>query len=465
LHQITEDDIKKAVLKFLRGYYKHRPRSGEIEISSDLRGAGGIVADGFLAFKEEDGRNFIVTFEATDFHHRDELRFTLLKPLQYWDAVAMGYLSVASLFIIAHVQKWLALLPHYFWIGVLLLQVLIAGFAVIWYYLLRKLRRYRYIYAIQQFNEYFADDQWVAYAHEVFPGYDDPYFKELSRQCIFYGFGMVEVDEELRVKLHMAPSIDDPDFQLKRRVVQFFTKNDFTQVVQRRLSTQDWWDKITAQLQRIPYRENLQNLFRFKRPVYKQMGVILACVGAMTLVLAREFKKKPIRYVNEATYEQEMTTYMGRLYGNENLIQDIILDSTDIRPYVKNVFPYIYQNAQSLDPQLARNTRERIIIYTSNGFVHYPCQRFTPVNDQRYMVTMGVFYDTDLLKRAIQRFRKLGVSVNGIWGACFFEDKKHYLLFLEDLYANPQEAGDAANQAKTRLKQAGIQLDIAIKRI
>lgn len=465
MNQITEENIKKSVLKFLRGYYKNWPRSSDIEISSDLRGAGGIVADGFLVFKEESGRNFIITFEATDYHHRDELRFKILKSLLFWDTLAMAYVSVALLFILAHVQKWLALLPHYFWWGVVLLQVLIAGFGVIWYQILRHLPRYRYIYAIEQFNQYFADDQWVAYAHDVFSGYEDPNYKELRRQCIHNGFGMLEVDDELRVKLHMAPSIDDPEFQLKRRVVQFFTKNDFTQFVQKNIQNRDWWTQFVGWLNNLPLRQNLSNLLRFERPVYKQIGVILACVGAMTLVLAREFKKIPIRYVDETTYEQEMVTYMNKLYGNENLIQDILLDSADIKPYLKNISPYIQRPSVSLDPAVAKNLRERIIVYTSAGFVHYPCQRFHSVGDQRYLVKMGVFYDAELLKRAIQRFRKLGVPVNGMWGPCFFPKNKHYILFLEDLYPNREEALQAITETKAKLSPAGIKLDILIEKI
>lgn len=465
MNQLTEDDIKREVLKFLRGYYKSRPRASDIEVTSDVRGAGGIVADGFLAFKEEDGRNFIITFEATDYHKRDELRFTLLKSLIRWDAAAMSYLTVALLFIMAHVQKWLALLPHYFWAGVFLLQVLLLFFGVIWYYLLRPLRRYRYIYAIVQFNQYFADDQWVAYAHDVFSSYEDLYFKELRRQCVYNGFGMVELGEDGKVKLHMAPSIDDPEFQLRRRVVQFFTKNDFTQFLQKSISQRDWWGKFKDWLNNLPLRQNLDNLFRFERPVYKQMGVILACIGAMTLVLAREFKKKPIRYVNEATYEQEMTAYMRQLYGNETLVQDIILDSTDIKPFLKNVFPYIYRPGSSLTPEEAKNLREKIVVYTPDGFIHYPCARLHSVGDQRFMVHMGVFYDGDLLKKAIQRFRKLGVPVNGIWGACFFPKSNHYILFLEDLFPSRREALDAVRITKAKLNPAGIKLDILVDEI
>jgi hypothetical protein len=369
------------------------------------------------------------------------------------------------LFILAHVEKWLALLPHYFWWGVFLLQVMILFFGIIWYQLLRRLPRYRYIYAIQQFKQYFADDQWVAYAYDVFAGYEDVYFKELRKQCVYNGFGMLEIDEEEKVKLHMAPSIDDPEFQLRRRVVQFFVKNDFTQFVQKNLQNRDWWTQFTDWLNRLPGRQNLSNLLRFERPIYKQIGLILGCVGAMTLVLMREFQKKPIRYVDEATYEQQMTAYMQRLYGNQDLIQDILLDSTDIKPFLKNTFPYIYRPGSSLTPSEAKHLREKIVVYTPDGFVHYPCERLHRVGQPRYMIRMGVFYDTDLLKRAIQRFRRLEVPVNGIWGACFFPGSKHYILFLEDLYPNLSEAQAAQAQARSRLNAAGIKLDILIEKI
>jgi hypothetical protein len=87
------------------------------------------------------------------------------------------------------------------------------------------------------------------------------------------------------------------------------------------------------------------------------------------------------------------------------------------------------------------------------------------VGDQRFMVRMGVFYDSDLLKRAIGRFRRLGVPVNGIWGPCFFPDGKYYILFLEDLYPSRQEALDAMTETKTKLNPAGIKLDILIEKI
>ena len=58
MHQSTEQDIVKLALRYLKGFYKFRDRSGETETSMDVRGEGGIIADGYLAFPMEDGKAF-----------------------------------------------------------------------------------------------------------------------------------------------------------------------------------------------------------------------------------------------------------------------------------------------------------------------------------------------------------------------------------------------------------------------
>ena len=63
--EITESDVKKVTLRFLKHYYRFRPRSRDAFISADMRGMGGIVADGYLGFPQDDGQLFIATFEAT----------------------------------------------------------------------------------------------------------------------------------------------------------------------------------------------------------------------------------------------------------------------------------------------------------------------------------------------------------------------------------------------------------------
>jgi len=75
-----------------------------------------------------------------------------------------------------------------------------------WYFTLNKWRKYRYIYAIQQFKQYAADEQWIAIAEDVFPSPIDPYLLELRQQCVFSGFGLAIVAEHAETRVLCAPT-------------------------------------------------------------------------------------------------------------------------------------------------------------------------------------------------------------------------------------------------------------------
>jgi hypothetical protein len=74
---------------------------------------------------------------------------------------------------------------------------------------LSRLKRYRYIYAVDQFKHFYADAQWVAYDEAIFreAGWRKRRrYRELERQCVRYGFGLLEIDAEQIVRNVMSPS-------------------------------------------------------------------------------------------------------------------------------------------------------------------------------------------------------------------------------------------------------------------
>lgn len=89
---IHEDDIKKIALGFLRGYYKHRPRSGEMRTETNMRGEGGIIVDSYLSFLNEEGETFIATAEATSIDTREEVKYSVQFRLLFWDSIVFGTL-------------------------------------------------------------------------------------------------------------------------------------------------------------------------------------------------------------------------------------------------------------------------------------------------------------------------------------------------------------------------------------
>ena len=59
--------------------------------------------------------------------------------------------------------------------------------------------RYRSIFAIEQFKQYYADEQWVAIGKDTFSEEEDHFFQELKKQCVYNGFGLLSMDDEFDI--------------------------------------------------------------------------------------------------------------------------------------------------------------------------------------------------------------------------------------------------------------------------
>ena len=174
---LDEHDITQITLRFLKSHYRQRQREGATMLSSDLRGAGGIIADGFLSFRQMEGEDFRATVEATSRASQDEVLFKLRRSLLRWDSAAAAAAVLATTFSVLYVEHLLPLkqYPLVAWGALLIVAFILTS--PVFYLVLSPLRRYRYIYAVEQFKQYYADEQWVAIAEDVFPNYhDDRYY-------------------------------------------------------------------------------------------------------------------------------------------------------------------------------------------------------------------------------------------------------------------------------------------------
>lgn len=469
---ISEDDIKEVSLRYLRHYYRHQPREGAMILTSDLRGAGGIVADGYIAWPRADGTFFTATFEATDYAKRNELRFSLQRDLLWWDAVTVGALLIAAVFFVFHIATkdlhFIATQPL-LGIGSVLGALLLAS--VCMRFLLQSLRRYRYVYAVEQFKQYYADDQWISFSWDVFYGKHDPYFLELRRQVIRNGFGLLEVDQELKIKMHVAPARDDT-FGYQRQVVQFFSEGEFSRRVQQqmqRFAKIASWEKLLGWRTKLPYVDNLSNLWRYRRAHYQQMTISAMAMMLIGIVFAREYADQPIIYVDEEAYEQEMLVRGEEL--NIAKEREVVppLDTLVILPLQKNVQPYL---SFGLDPVRQAPVAAPVhtvdfLVYEPRikNFVEYTCERLHGPASTSYLVRLGQFYDLAFLKQKILELRGAGLPVNGLWAGCFFSGQQHYFIILEDLHATLEEAEQAADAAIPFLDTFLPKGELAIDRV
>ncbi len=252
---LTENKIKQIALAYLRHYYRYRPRTeGETSFASlDNQLEGGITVDAMLLFcppeivgpfshkKKEEQKvfelitqnqcHFIATCEATSRREKEELYYHFDTPLWLLDSLAFGLFLTTGFFIYAEVAPlWF---PDF-------LQPLLrpfeehqAGLLTLLAFLLTLLGtasgalisrsnkrfniRYRYIYALRQFQQYFAHEKWAAFSIDVFRETDpktgkeiywkeNKYYKELYRQALNAGVGLLAIDEKESVTPIITPS-------------------------------------------------------------------------------------------------------------------------------------------------------------------------------------------------------------------------------------------------------------------
>jgi hypothetical protein len=205
---LSEHDIKTIFLPFLKEFYRYRYEyQPDTEQSSlDNVSADGLVADGLLRFRKNDGDTFTCTYEASSLDKIQEVKFSLNTNYFLWDCAAFGATCAAAVYAWMYATRLDALrlisLPGKLGLP---LGVALIGFFV-WYFFMRNWKKYRYVHAVEQFKRYHADEQWVAISEDVFPAPTDPYFLELKDQCVYGGFGLAIVQFDRSVRVVAAPS-------------------------------------------------------------------------------------------------------------------------------------------------------------------------------------------------------------------------------------------------------------------
>jgi len=227
---LTEDFVKRRFVPFLKNFYKHRyePPAESIQVNLDNVGEGGLVADIVMTFRKNDDSPFVCACEATSRDKTGEVKFALNLVYFLWDAAAFGAFFSAIVYAFFYETNFLWLLDLHLVgnLGLIIGTFTIGFFG--WYFTMQGWRKYRYIYAIEQFKRYGADEQWVALADDVFPSPNDPYLVELKNQCVYNGFGLALVPEEGEVRVLNAPSRIGT-FGEDRRMVHWVTRSQWYQ--------------------------------------------------------------------------------------------------------------------------------------------------------------------------------------------------------------------------------------------
>jgi hypothetical protein len=460
LANLTENNIKKATLRFLKRYYRYRPRLGPTELQLDQRGEGGIIADGYLSFKDENGAPFVATFEATSHATRHEVKYRLQRRLLFWDATAAGSILVTLAYgwLLYHDKIALHVIGLYE--AILFSAAGVAGGHFLYRLFFSGLRRYRYIYAAEQFKRYHANDQWIAIGEDVFHGAEDPEFIELREQCIYNGFGLIVVDTELQPHIQIAPSRVDT-FEQRRSAVNFFSLEELG----RRLAAQE---KLGQRLRDwLPFyfgRGEEEKLLRFRKSYAHQIIVCVACMLVTAGIFYREWQERDKRYVSSRRYTEIVAKNVDdqrrEPYGGW------IIDSAFLIPFQRDVRPYLSEEASPAPRTFPFRYRPGMVIYQGKGqFFDYDCERLLEENASIHVIVVELFGSADDLRLFIAAYQQKGLNAMGMWLGCFDPGKDEYALFLQQLYTSQEEAERDLAGLQNRLSRAGFPPKAEIMRI
>ena len=479
MQHLPEDIINKSGLAFLRAYYRMRDRagSGKTITSANVETEGGIIADGHLSFSTKMGEPFTATLEATSFDTLDEVKYKTQGQILAWDSFAVGSLVTAFVFSYSYAFNQFTIHQIGLVYSVFLLLGLMIVMTALYFFMFRWLQRYRYIYAIEQFKKYHADEQWIAIGDSIFDGPENRYMKELKSQCVINGFGLLSVEADLRVQLLITPSRREV-FGKKRANLKFDDRN---------LGNQK--GKL-AQLKKIgsklASKNPLRNQTMFKSNAFGRYqksftGQILLSVFSLFLltgIFYKQLQDAPFLYVDEQAYVDSLENYQQRTFPE---FDEPAIDTAWVDPFTKEQSyldinedrntlsdieaedwdgisdsPLLGEGLIEIDA-VPRKGKKQVILSAGDGTTNtYDCARLYNMHGKFYLVQDNIYSSLSAAEKRIKQMNKKGIPLNAFCLGCLEKGNERYVVHYDFFSASRSEADEVVKRYKRLLKKKGV---------
>ena len=479
--QLTENIIKKVALRFLRQYYKFRLRYEDqpVTASYDLEGVGGIIADGYYSFKKMDGRLFTATFEATGQDSRDEVVYKPQMNLLFWDGIAIASLVTLALVAVNYFMDLHLLDERTLLVRVLMLLGAMALSFLAFFFIAKNFRRYRYIYAVEQFKRYHADEQWIALADDVFSGPADKYYRELKYQAMINGIGIVQVNQNLDTKILVTPSRQDI-FQGKRKQVDLMPKKS----AQQQKDVQRFDAKWALIHSWTPsFMKNGSSLLRFRRSYKTQLAVLIGSFLLIGFLFFKEWSLASFQTVDTDEFRNEIAkSQSDQVAEQTEVLGDSLLADDHTNPDIEEFNNSIWEATKRTKNQAPRrskpppsnqpaskprprpvDTTEIVVNLDKQNAQAYDCARYYTFDTYKYVVVEGNYKNWRAADRRLALIRNNDISSAALAKQCFFYGESGFLIYLGEIFNSPEEASqfiETLNQSPQTVVRNVQQLEI-----
>ncbi len=465
----SEHNIKKSALRFLKMYYKHRPRLGETKSKVDQITQDGIIADGMISFEKEEGNHFVAAVEATSFETRDEVKYKMQYPLLNWDSFMWACIVSAIAVLLGHYFHWFTFGKGDFQLIISLVTLFSIVFLGYRYFFNRG-KKYRYIYALQQFRQYHADEQWVAIGDNVFYGPEDPSLEELRKQCVSNGFGLLSIDKELNTHLIISPSREQL-FGSRRKMLDFTGANSAEASAYNPLS---WWGNLKNKLG-LASTDN--SVTRYQKRYYQPIIASVLMLGLIGFVAYEDLRQKDFLVIDdEVAYDAQLSNILNKDVDKDpnHDAFDQKIDTSYVAP-LKRKIPdsymaivdgdkrneFIRKKAplRKKDKLTAKGASTEIYVESGNGdkVTSYDCSRFFNFFGKKYVVQDSQYPTLEEAERRMNLLKRSGFKkANLLWLGCFYEDSKDYIIYIEWLYETKKDAITNGIKYRRKLKSQSL---------
>ncbi|MEY3369275.1 MAG: hypothetical protein RI973_2430, partial [Bacteroidota bacterium] len=378
----------------------------------------------------------------TSHSSREEVIYKPLVKVLFWDGLAVAGCLLALLAVL-NFQFHFHELDNTRVLERLALTILaFAVFFAAFYLLARNFRRYRYIYAVEQFKKYHADEQWIALAHDVFEGEENKYFRELKQQCVFNGFGLLLVDANLDTKIVITPSRHDI-FQGRRRQVALLSHGKVGDLLEK--GKFGFWQGVFGKS--LPaFLQRDTSILRFRRSFYNQAFVLVLSLTLTAVIFNRESANPGFRQISSVELREELADKAGdrtpetAAIANEAALSFLPEDKRDEDGYWR------------LEPSATSAANSQA---EPPDFALYDCARFYNFAGRKYAIEAGNFASLADTRLALLDLEQIGLQPFAVRASCFSGSGQDIILFIGELYNSEEEAVIALGRLK-KMELAGI---------
>lgn len=384
---LNESQILQAGIQFLREYYRKRLAEGHIQVSTGVQSADSSQADGFITFRQRDGRWFTATLEASSYDTRHEVRYIRRKAQMFLDNLLVSTWITAFAGAANMIYPVVPMLKN----GPYLPLILILSVFTLSFFgfnlLTANWKRYREIRAIEQFKRHYADEQWIVAASSLFTDLRDPFFLELKRQCLQYGMGLILVDESLQIHTHLTPARGNSSHKSRHILSRFpYIKQIIGSAAAMLLISAMW------------YRE--YDRWRYRKVVLKDYAE----------TLEQQIK----------AYPREPDTYL--------------LDTPFFQPEPmdKKAVSYLeaWQQEASTLPVIVGLPNSRGIVFKDCDWIKAPV----------FVLKAGYYASLSGVMERIEQYQHKGIASGAVRGDCYAAGDSGYLFFIGEIYGSEAEA-------------------------